>query len=573
LKPTKIIKVRHPEYADDKVALYRRIMENNDEYIDKYLFKYSLREGASAYIRRRNLAYSPAYAKAYVGEISLSVTNRLPDVKRETSDTSYIRAIDGENGGVDNDGSSMNQFIGNNVLDEMLYLKYVGVFVDMPTLPQSATKADVPTTLHPYCYIYRREDILAWKEEDKILKSVLLYFEEDIEQFGLTSGRIKKYRHLQLTDGGVVETIYDQNSDELSNKLIDLPEIPFYRAEISQSLLHDIAAQQNTLLNLASSDNHYCMESNFPFYIEQYDPATDALDNLPTNSVAEDERRENEELTTLVKNVDVGPTRGRRYSKGMDAPEFIHPSPEPLKASMSKQTSIRDEMRTLLHLGLGGVTNTHAAANDRGLNYGLKAIGDELEKLERFITRMWSYYMGTKAGSIHYPEDYTLKTPEERIKEAEQLLVILKASPSKTFQREMQKKIVNLLFSTGVDYEKISEMLTEIQESNILFVDPESLIDDVEAGLVTTTEASKIRGYPEGEAKKAGLQRIERAAATLLAQKRVASEASDPEGAARGVKDLEADMNPGESSSKVEKTVSQSATISTDGDKKVRGKA
>jgi len=527
-----------------------------------------------SFLRRRSLAYSPSYAKADVGEVQLSITNRLTDVRRETNDISYISAIDGDIGGVDRTGSSMNQFIGDEVLSELLYMGKVGVFVDMVSLSEAATKADIPADVHPYLYIYTREDILAWTIKQNVLVSLLLYFEEDQEQLGLTATRAKKYRHLELTPGGVVQTIYDVNGHELTAEMIDLTEIPFFIAELSQSLLKDVALQQNTLLNLASSDVHYCMESNFPFYTEQTDAAADAYKNLPTDTVAEDARRVNEETGTgSDQHVDLGPTKGRTYPKGMDRPAFINPSSEPLNASMAKQDAIRSEIRTLLHLSLSGITNAHSTSDDRGLNYGLKSIGDELEKLERFIMRIWSMYMGTTTGTVYYPEDYTLKTAEERLAEARQLLDILKASPSKTFQREMQKKIVALLFVSGIQHSKVEKMLMEIDNSDILFVDPESLIKDVEAALVTTGTASIIRGYDSGEAAKAQAQRVERAAATLLAQKRIASDESDPQGAARGVKDLEIPTNPGEDSGVIEKRTSQSASVSTNGDKKVRGNA
>ena len=575
MKQTNIINIRHPDYADTRVSMYRAIKNNDTDYITKYLYRYSTREGVISFRRRRALAYSPSYAKADVGEVQLSITNRLTDVRRESNDPTYIATIDGHMGGVDRNGSSMNQFIGDEVLSELLYMGKVGVFVDMITLPEVATKADIPADVHPYLYIYTREDILSWSIKKNVLTSLLLYFEEDIEQLGLTANRIKKYRHLELTSDGVVQTIYDSNGHELESVLIDLPQIPFFIAELSQSLLKDVALQQNTLLNLASSDVHYCMESNFPFYTEQSDPAADAYKNLPTDTVAEDAKRTNEEKTGDSKNLDLGPTRGRSYPKGMDRPGFINPSSEPLTASMEKQASIRSEIRTLLHLSLSGVTNAHATADDRGLNYGLKSIGDELEKLERFVMRIWSMYMGTESGTVYYPEDYTLKTAEERLAEAKELLDILKASPSKTFQREMQKKIVALLFVSGIQHSKVEKMLSEIDQSDILFVDPESLINDVEAALVTTETASLIRGYDPGEAAKAEAQRIDRAAATLLAQKRIAASEADDDtkGAARGVKDLEIDMHPGEDSAKIEKDVSQSASVSTNGDKKVRGKA
>ena len=110
-------------------------------------------------------------------------------------------------------------------------------------------------------------------------------------------------------------------------------------AEINQSLLADVSNYQIAMLNMTSSDINYAVKSNFPFYVEQYDPrvemekrARQAIDNDDTSKdgSAEAEKKAKDDQ------IKVGNTQGRRYPINSERPGFIHPSPDPLMASMNK---------------------------------------------------------------------------------------------------------------------------------------------------------------------------------------------------------------------------------------------
>src|SRR5690606_23205445 len=96
----------------------------------------------------------------------------------------------------------------------------------------------------------------------------------------------------------------------------------------------------------------------------------------------------------------VGVVHGRRYGKGLDRPGFIHPSSEPIKASMAKQDALKNDIRTLINLSLSNIKPKMASAeskslDERGLEAGLSNIGLVLEHCERKIAHYWSLYEGS----------------------------------------------------------------------------------------------------------------------------------------------------------------------------------
>ena len=558
--------VRHPDYKAAELELYRdTISLSAKEYIEKYLQKYTLRERAADFELRKLLTSLPAYAKAALNEVKNSIYDRIPDVVRTNCPKSYLDAVTGENGGVDLSGSTMTSFIGNEAILELIGMQRVGFFVDIPYLEGAISKLET-SSVHPYTYIYEAEDILTWKyDANHQLVNVLLRHCFDAEEkHGLVSGIDHDYYLFSFNEAGLVERrTFSHEGEETEFILTELTEIPFYIAKLPSSLLEDVARHQVTLLNLNSSDIHFAHSANFPLYVEQYDPASEAMNNIPTNSLVETAKRDEDYEGETSKKVSVGSTTGRRYPKGFDAPAYIHPSPAPLKASMDKQNSLIQEIRQLMHLSLANMREDQRSADSRrldnhGLESGLASIGVELEKAERKIQDFWCMYTGETPGSINYPRSYELKSDAERIAEAKDLLEIQKTNPSPTFQREVSRQIANNLLGSRVTITVMETITKEINEAPIAYVDPATLHADIEAGLATTDTVSQIRGYASGEAEKAMKQRAERAAMIVAAQSVVGS---NP--AARGVEDLATGEEPNEKDT-------QDSSLSADNKKAVR---
>ena len=129
---TGITSYRHPLYANNNRALWRLVHNGGDDFVNQKLVRFTRRETSPEFQERKAMTYNPGHAAAAVGEVADSIYGRMPDITRIGGPTSYQLAITGKEGGVDLEGSSMNYFIGKEVLPETLAMKRVGVFVDMP---------------------------------------------------------------------------------------------------------------------------------------------------------------------------------------------------------------------------------------------------------------------------------------------------------------------------------------------------------------------------------------------------------------------------------------------------------
>jgi hypothetical protein len=543
---TKIQNMTHPQYdaAIADWAKYRTTFVGGKPFVNKYLERFSHREDWQDFSNRKRMSYCSAHAKASVMDIKNAIYQRMVDIHREGGAPSYELALDGSDNGVDYTGNSMNGFIGRVVLPELLSMAKVGIYVDKDPLPDTPNRNET-NAVRPYIYIYKAEDIRAWTmSKNGILTSLLLADTTPTidETTGLTVASEKSFRHLRLTASGVTVTFYDPDGKQTSTSTLSLNQIPFVISELSQSLLTDVADYQIALTNLASSDINYALKSNFPFYVEQFDIAVE-MANLRTAYAQEGSGTEDGEATaakTADKNqVELGTAQGRRYPKGIDAPQFIHPSPEPLLASMKKADQLKEEIRQLVNLAVSGLTPVRASAESKqednsSLEAGLSYIGMELQYTEQRVANIWDEYESfTGAIVVAYPETYSLKTDEDRRKEAKENIELIPNIPSKSYQKEVAKETITTLVGHRVSAEELKRMHNEIDKADIIVIDPEILSMDIENGLVTVKTASVARLYPEGEADRAKEEHAERIARIQVAQ-------TDP--AARGLKDESADL-------------------------------
>jgi len=576
-----ISQLKHPKYAEREASWrkFRLTYKGGDDFREEYMKQFSTRENAQDFSDRKEMSYVPAFAKAALIEIKNAIFGRMVDVKRIEGPATYQQVIDGDDYGVDREGSTMNAFMGGEVLPELLAIEKVAIFVDRPALDgeKTGTKADDVGRI-PYLYIYQAEQIRSWAYgPNKKLTSLLLQATVDKvdEDTGLVEDTTEEFRLFKLVPGGCEVTIYD-DEDKVKDgpTLFPWTEIPCEIVEVPQSLLEDVADYQISHLNVASSDISYAWKSNFPFYVEQSDPHADNTHMRSVTTVEGDSDDGTAAKARAAKDreIRVGVVRGRRYSKGLDAPAFIHPSPEPLQVSMKKQDVMKREIRQLVHLAVtnmdaAGASAESKAMDEHGLESGLSYIANELERAERAITRIWAMYEQVENNAqVKYPQDYSLKTTAKRIEEGKELMEIAKSSPSKTYQKEMAKLSAEATLGNRIDSDALKTIKEEIDSAAVIFVDPEVLATDVEIGLATTSTVSEIRGYPAGEADKAKEERAERAAAIALAQSKVKQDGLN-NAAARGVPELdpEAEETPTE-----EKNISQSRDAGIDSDKGVR---
>lgn len=537
--------ITHPLYLASSVdwLKWRTTYNSGVDFITAYLRRYSARETVADFDDRKAITYCPAFAKVGINEVRDSIYNRMVDITRAGGTPAYQEAISGKNSGVDLYGSSMNFFMGCKILPELLTMQKVGIYVDMPPLMGSSVLEN--TGLHPYIYMFPVENIRNWvlDEDDTPNEFASILLQEEVfeydDQTGFPIGYQTRYRRLWKDENGqVLACFYNSRSemvDQFGNVITEpiplaIKKIPFILLDIGESLMCDIADYQIALLNLASSDMAYALKSNFPFYVEQYDPKWRNLSAKPGKSDSTD-------AEAKVEEVNVGVSKGRRYPKDTKEPAFIHPSPEPLLASMKKQEQLKMEIRQLLKLAITSLAPPTIASAEskkqdtRTLENGLSYIGLTLEHAERKIAEYWSMYEGSKeVATVNYPLDYSLYGEEERRGEADYLQGVQKSVPSKTFQQSVQKRLVKTSMGSKLATDTLKTIEQEIEKSESLSRDPDVILLAVEAGLCDNELASKLLGYPAGTVEKAKKDHVDRLTRITIAQTEGAA-------AARGLPD------------------------------------
>jgi hypothetical protein len=465
----------------------------------------------------------------------------------------------------------MNSFIGRQVLPELLTMSKVGIYIDAPDV-KIETLADAQAH-SPYIYLYRAEDIRSWSYvgNTEELATLLLRDHVDVKDpvTGLVTQTAEQYRYLRLSDdGGSVEVMFfDSEGSPLmpdratkanapTPTTLELDAIPFVIAQITESLLKDAADYQIAQTNLASADLNYGIKSNYPFYTEQFDPNTEFFGRtaIPRDGGVTPGHGEaiisptvlkgpegkagqaSQSATSKNKEITVGASSGRRYPIGTERPSFIHPSSEPLMASMDKQERMKQEIRQLVNLALSSISPMRSSAeskefDERGLEAGLSYIGLELEFVERKIARIWAQYeKSPQIATIQYPKHYSIKSEAELRAEAQSLKQIQEDLPSQTFKKVIARKIAQLTVGTEASLEEMELINNEISAARIFTTNPDTIRADHEAGFVSDETASQLRGYPESEVAQAKKDHAERLTRIAISQSAVRGvpETDDP---------------------------------------------
>jgi hypothetical protein len=572
----------HPEYLilSNEWEKFRFIMRGGNEFIEKYVEKYSTAENPDDFAKRKRITPVAGFAKAAIRDIQTAIFQRMSSIRRKDGPRSWQSAVRGKLGGVDLQGSSMNFFMGDQVLPELLSMGKVGIYVDNFEIDTRRTLSD-RNKQHPYVYIFEAEDIRSWefflKGDELKLKQVLLRIRREIAdpKLRLINKWIELFRHYWIDDEGRVWCAHFDNEgnpfdiinfisvvtvDEATVEL-DVDEIPLVILDLGTSLLMDVANHQIALTNMESADVGYILRSNIPVYTEQFDQKFEhalnqGFDQGDFNAEDQGDDGDNPKLRKI------GESDGIRYPIGADRPDFINPSAEPITASMEKQKALKDDIRGLVNLALSNIKTRFASAeskelDERGLEASLSAIGLILEHGERKIAELWAQYENSdEQATVHYPERYSLRTDEERRKDAQQLATSSADVSSVTFRREVHKEIAEILLGGKVADSTLDKIFDEIDVNDFPTGNADTIRSDVEVGLVSRETASLARGYAAGEAEKARKEKAEVEAARMAAQTSNLS--------ARGL-----DNDPLEAER--EKIESQDPENNPDGKKLVRG--
>ena len=530
--------IRHPDYLRESTlwSEWRDTFQGGEDYLQRYLQKFSSRETNPDFNTRKLYTPIPTFAKAAILDIRNSIFQRLEDVSRANGSSKYNSAVAGEGAGVDREGSSMNSFMGIDVLTELLVMGRCGVFVDAPSKVPSSLAEEAKS---PYLYYYRVEDILSWtldeKANDGTFKAVLLLDHEVshtkiYDGIELPSGRGKRYRLVWKGEDGVVRCkFFDkekkviQYPDSAVDGSLDLgiSVVPFIMADVGESLLTDVGSYQKALLNLVSGDVNWALKSNVPFLTIQQELRTagahlkKTADDATTGAQPSQNQRE-----------ETGGT-GRYYDIGMDRPDYIAPPTAPLEASMKLQEKLEDDIRKLINLAVtnksGSRTESAEAKklSSQGLEAGLSYIGTVLQQVEQRIARYWAMYENTQnptVATVAYPDRYILKTDQERLDEAKALLDLMDRVPGKTIKKTIAKAVVATLLVGKQDVETLTTIMGEIEKAGYTTSAIQDVLQAHKNGLMGDELASEALGIRKGEVEKAKKDRADRAVAILAAQ-------------------------------------------------------
>lgn len=562
-KKFRISSLQSPLWKENNLLwdFYRLCNTGGQAFRDVQLKKFTSRETDDDFTIRKSISYSPSFAKIAVHKVFRSIYQRMSEIRRVGGSESYNQWVSGLNGGVDRQGKSMNSFMGQTVLPELGITGMVGVFVDRPE-KKGELLADNKGQ-NTYVYAYSAEDIYNWdayyQDNMQVFTNLLLKMTDYSydEETGLCTGTEQFTRRYWINKDNVVQYddyFYDAAKDEdviKRSKVTQLTFIPFVLGRISESLYTDIGDYQNSLLQLASADMNYCFRANFPFLTEQADLAfesslaqrripqsTTAAPTVPgTTPPPPQGSAIDAMLASSSEQAAVSPTKGRKYGKGLERPEFIAPPAEPLEMSMKKQDRMAAEVEKMLHLTITNLQPTRGDApkgEDPSVNTGLSYIGEEMQYIENCIARFHTMYENNKSkpAQVNYPEKYELKSDNDRVSLSKDLVTLKGAAPSKTFQKEVGKEIATTLLSGKTPVETLATIHKEIDAAKYITSDCEEIAKDVEMGLVPQEVAAEARGYdPSGVAlaQEQHLLRLERIAVAQAKNK------GDGANAARGV--------------------------------------
>jgi hypothetical protein len=523
--------------------LWRDCYYGGIDFAYRHLHKFTTRESDPDFYNRRQITPIPSFAKTAINEVRNSIFNRMSDTIRRNGSEVFQSAASGLSGGVDLRGSSMNFFMGKTVLTELLVMGQVGIYVDMPPV-NGPTLADTLGS-RPYLYKYDVEDILSWSvsspSNPSEFKALLLrdrgvdYHVDNLLGVTLPIGSYERFRLVWLDPAsGHVMVRFLNTAAEPIDPMSGLPtldppielaltRIPFVMIDSGESLMKDVANHQIALLNLGSSDVSYALKANFPFYTEQQDLR--AIGDHLKMGASPDGTAQSGGQGSSDKELTLSATQGRAYDLKAERPGFIHPSPEPLRASIELQQKLEDDIRKLVHLSMSNKTGRAVAAEvkdmvQQGLEAGLAYVGSVLETAERKIADYWACYEENKPekrriAHVKYPTRYALSKTMDRVSEAAKLSDLITKVPGRIAKRELAKDLVTTLLGARIPEDQLQAIYADIDTCDYTTSDPETIIQAAINGLVGEQTASIALGFNDDEylvAREDHQNRIERIA-------------------------------------------------------------
>lgn len=506
----------HPSIKTDIHKRWRLIKDGGDDFIDEFLTQ-RLSEDPTDFSARADLAYDPATASSAVDDVINSMAARL-DINRSGGSDEYQNCVAGRLGGVDRDGSSMNDFIIRNTLPELCYMQKVCWVVQNFTDPNDTRK-------FPWIKQYTAEEVFNWTYKDgKLIALALKYKAQSLNpDTGFANdSEIDVVRVFRLLEGRVETWLQTPDDQELdvntlqagsSRQFIEIDEIPAFIFALPIGLLTKIDKMQIAALNLESADVDWLRTGNKTIYVEQGMGFHPAMITKAEDGTVEEDKVE----------IKLGTNSGRMYGQGMAQPAFINPSADPLRASMEKQNHINNRVKDILKTTLSDMKLASADALSimgQGMESGLYGIGTVLLIGELAFARIFHKYLnrGEVEVTVAYPKKYELRTEEDRINKSEKIKTISQTFGSNTAKKYLELQAVYTLLDGKIPFEELKKIESEILNSEFCIYDPVTIESLVQAGIISRSLAGTSIGAPENDSKDAEAEHIRRIVAVQVAQ-------------------------------------------------------
>lgn len=525
---TTFTQLTNAAYGSDDIYKWRLCFEGGNAFKIRYVLKYSGRENDEDFARRRTLTPIPAMASTTINEVAYHIVSKLDSVLRQSDDDQFRDAMDGKDGGIDGQGMSFNTLLSDKIIPELLGMGRYGILVDR----------DEDAKAPPNIQFLSREQIQSWQYDHtgKLIDVTISQFKPNFNDVGLHLKVESHSERFKLVDGKVHH--WDDKSLEDDFEVLNLTSIPVFIDSVPVPAMRNCADHQIALINLVSSAVNGAYSNNFALYVEQGAGGSGDL-----------KREGKTEQPSQVG----GALHGRNYPMNAERPAFIAPPSEPVKITLDMIAKLEDQIRDMCHMAIRAVASNGDSSKtaNRPLEAALVALTYKLARLEEFIASAWQQYTGRPFEyTVVYPKDFSEVDVDTRAKTAAVWTDQIPKMPSITGRRELAKLAAKTLLLGNVDACTMNAILNEIDEATVIGIDPETLKNDIEAGLVTTKTASKARGYADGESDAAKLEHAERLARIAEAQGNTST----------GSKDT---STPDQR--KDEKTTSQQADTNTDG--------
>lgn len=474
---------------------------------DEYLEKFSDRETKKEFRRRASLTPIPSYARLEINRVKNALSQRFRDISRRGGTAAWKEAVDGIGRGVDRRGSSMNSYLTKYLLPEVLVMRRVGVLVDAPRVTGTSA-ADVPQNFRPYLNYYPVETIErlvpAPVDSPSDWRAVML--RDTDREFDVETGAtndVNRFRYYYLDpdrDNKVtIETVDEKGVEARAPVYTNLEKIPFVIYDILESLIKDVCSYQIAHLNLISADTAYALDANYPLMVRQRGNA------VPAHLLGEDDE------------ADVGAQKGLWYDRGLNPPAWISPDVAPINTSLNLRKGFREEVREL-------VTGALASLGDEGtMDSGLAFIGQCLEDAEARLWDHWAAYEQANPARrrtpvIAYPDDWSLKTDEERIDEANKYVDLMNKLPGQSGKKEASKIAYERLYQGRLSTKELDKIKADVDAAPYTTSDAKIIVEAKKEGLVSAKTGSMALGFNEDEAEQAKKDQEDKAKAIAAAQ-------------------------------------------------------